>query len=604
MADTHSEAVPRAEYPRPQFVRADWLNLNGAWRFSAAGADGLPSAWQLDDTIIVPFAIEAELSGIGDTDFHRALRYQRDITVPTQWAGQRLLLNFGAADFDTTVWVDDVEVGRHRGGFTSFTFDITSAVTGPSFVLSVLVEDDPEAIQARGKQSRRLEGYEAFYNRTTGIWQTVWLEPVSQSYLRRPAILPDVAGSRLLCELDVAHAAGKQTVRVDVYDGNGLIVTGSVAATSQVKPTLVLDIPADRLRLWSPEDPFLYDVCFTLSGEDGVLDTLDSYAGMRSVAIEGRKVLLNGRPVFQRLVLDQGFWPDGLMTAPSDDDLVKDITIAQEAGFNGARMHQKVFEERYLYHADRLGYLVWGEFGDWGARVLGTDRQEPTLSFVAEWIEAITRDLSHPAIIGWCPLNETFEPVGPHLTTLDDATKAMYSVTKAIDPTRVVLDASGYSHRVPGADIYDSHLYEQDPVKFARLMGGLADGTPYTNVGHDGARWSVAYADQPYFCSEFGGTWWSDDDQPQADSWGYGLAPSSRDEWIERFRGLVKALADDPNMFGYCFTQLTDVFQEKNGIVTFARQPKFDLAVLKQIQSEPTPYENGGSDTRTNENDS
>ena len=653
--------MPRPEYPRPQFVRERWLNLNGVWGFgfgagevaeaAQTGTTPAPTTWNLDRDILVPFAPESERSGIGSTDFHPAVRYQRTVEVPADWSGDRLLLHFGAVDFDTTVWVNNIEVGRHRGGFTPFTIDITDAVarsatrasavddaitpdtvglatrptdarnarvtpdafglathptdalnaritpdttTPPAaatFTLSVLAEDDHLTIQARGKQSRRPENYEAFYTRTTGIWQTVWLEPVAPAHFGRPVIRPDLPSSSFAVELDVVSPSAGLTARVDIRDADGLVVTREVEVTAQVKPVLTLPIPADRLRAWSPEDPHLYTVRFTLLRGEAVVDILDSYAGMRSIAIDGRRVLLNGRPVFQRLVLDQGYWPDTLMTAPSDDALVADIELGMAAGFNGARLHQKVFEERYLFHADRLGYLVWGEFADWGAKVGPGGPQEPTLSFVTEWVEALTRDLSHPSIVGWCPLNETFQPLTDRLTVLDDATKALYAITKAIDPTRPVIDASGYSHRVPGADIYDSHLYEQDPDVFAERMGGLADGRPYVNTALDGAEWSVPYAGQPYFCSEFGGIWWSDSDRTGDDSWGYGEAPRTREEWLDRFRRLVDTLLDDPGMFGYCFTQLTDVFQEKNGVLDFHRVPKFDLRLLRDIQSRPAAYE-------------
>lgn len=587
-----SEGPPRPEYPRPQFVRREWLNLNGRWRFGTGGADGRPSGWDLPGTIVVPFAPESALSGVGRTEFLDAVRYQREVALPEAWRGQRVLLHIGAADHHTTVWVDDREVGRHRGGFTSFSFDITDALPDGPFTLSVLVEEDRHAVQARGKQSRREENYEAFYTRTTGIWQTVWLEPVPTSHLLRPAIVPDLTSSRFTFELPVARPHHGLTVEVEVRDLEGRVAAGAVDVTARVTPGLTLDIPVDRLRPWSPEDPHLYGVRIVLLDDGVPVDTLDSYAGMRSISIDGPRVLLNGRPVFQRLVLDQGYWPDGLLTAPSDASLVRDIELARSAGFNGARLHQKVFEERYLYHADRLGYLVWGEFADWGARD-DDGRQRPTVSFVTEWVEALTRDLSHPAIVGWCPLNETFEAIGPRLTVLDDATRALYLLTKAVDPTRPVLDASGYSHRVPGADVYDSHLYEQDPVRFGRLMDGLAAGTPYTNRGPDGSSWSVAYAGQPYFCSEFGGIWWSEVDGPGDRSWGYGQAPASAEAWLDRFRGLVDRLLDDPGMFGYCFTQLTDVFQEKNGIAAFDRVPKFDLELLRAVQSRPAAIERG-----------
>ena len=597
-----AQAVPRPEYPRPQFVRDRWLNLNGVWSFGFGASEvateaadtAAPTAWTLDSDILVPFAPESERSGIASTTFHPAVRYQRTVAVPADWADDRLLLHFGAVDFDTTVWVDDVEVGRHRGGFTPFTIDITDAVAAAAsdtFTLSVLAEDDHLTIQARGKQSRRPENYEAFYTRTTGIWQTVWLEPVSPAHFGRPVIRPDLPSSSFAVELDIVSPAAGLTARVDISDADGLVATREVEVTAQVKPVLTLPIPADRLRTWSPEDPHLYTVRFTMLRGGTAIDVLDSSAGMRSVAIDGRRVLLNGRPVFQRLVLDQGYWPDTLMTAPSDDALVADIELGMAAGFNGARLHQKVFEERYLFHADRLGYLVWGEFADWGAKVGPGGPQEPTLSFVTEWVEALTRDLSHPSIVGWCPLNETFQPMTDRLTVLDDATKALYAVTKAIDPTRPVIDASGYSHRVPGADIYDSHLYEQDPDVFAQRMGGLADGRPYVNTALDGTEWSVPYAGQPYFCSEFGGIWWSDSDRTGDDSWGYGEAPRTREEWIDRFRRLVDTLLDDAGMFGYCFTQLTDVFQEKNGVLDFRRVPKFDLRLLRDIQSRPAAYE-------------
>ncbi|WP_415856647.1 glycoside hydrolase family 2 protein [Sinomonas sp. G460-2] len=584
--------MPRPEYPRPQFARDRWLNLNGVWDFGLGPQEGAPSGWSLERTILVPFAPESVRSGIGHTDFLDAVRYRREVAVPQDWSGDRLLLHFGAADFYSTVWIDDVEVGRHRGGFTPFSFDITDAVADGTFVLSVLVEDDSQSVQARGKQSRRTENYEAFYTRTTGIWQTVWLEPVPAARFGRPVIRPDLPSSSFAVELDVVAPRAGLTARVEVSDDGGLVASGSAPVVAQVTPVLTLCIPDDRLRTWSPEDPHLYRVSFTLL-EDGavVVDELESYAGMRSVAIDGRRVLLNGLPVFQRLVLDQGYWADTLMTAPSDEALEADITLAKAAGFNGARLHQKVFEERYLFHADRLGYLVWGEFGDWGANVDSAGRQEPTVSFVTEWVEALTRDLSHPSIIGWCPLNETYEPISTRLTVLDDATKALYSITKAIDPTRPVIDASGYAHRVPGADIYDSHLYEQDPDAFARLMSGLADGRPYVNSAPDGTVWSLPYGGQPYFCSEFGGIWWSDVDGDGDTSWGYGEAPATRQEWLERFRRLVDTLLDDPDMFGYCYTQLTDVFQEKNGILDFGRAPKFELRLLHEIQSRPAAYE-------------
>ncbi|HEX7010857.1 MAG TPA: glycoside hydrolase family 2 TIM barrel-domain containing protein, partial [Phycisphaeraceae bacterium] len=366
-------------------------------------------------------------------------------------------------------------------------------------------------------------------------------------------------------------------------------------AVQDFAPCLDLAIPEARRRPWSIHDPHLYRLAIELLDESGnTLDRLASYAGLRSITIDDKAVCLNGQPIFQRLVLDQGYYPDGLMTAPSDEALVRDIELAQRAGFNGARLHQKVFEERFLYHADRLGYLVWGEFGDWGCggHGWGVEQQNPTASYITQWLEALARDYSHPCIVGWCPLNETHEPMQDHFMPLDDVTRGMFLATKAMDPTRPVLDASGYSHRVPESDIYDVHDYEQDPAAFAAHYAELDRGRHFRNDQPPRRVWSIDWRGQPFFVSEFGGTWWN----PQSaanDSWGYGERPGTIQQFYERFEGLCRALLDHPLMFGYCYTQLTDVFQEQNGIYTFDRQPKFDLDRLRAIQQRAAAIEQG-----------
>ena len=336
-------------------------------------------------------------------------------------------------------------------------------------------------------------------------------------------------------------------------------------------------------------------------GTDVELDAVQSYAGIRSIAIDGSMLLLNGRPLFQRLVLDQGYWPQSLMTAPSDAALINDIELAMAAGFNGARLHQKVFEERFLHHADRLGYLVWGEFGDWGARGRGPtgNNQQPTASFVTQWLEVLARDHNHPAIVGWCPLNETDQARHDRITVLDDVTRAMFLATKLADPTRPVIDASGYSHRVDETDVYDAHCYEQDPAEFARLLGGLATGAPYVNQDSAGREVSVGYAGQPYFVSEFGGIWWDPDAADagggdQRESWGYGNRVRDEAEFQQRFAGLTAVLLADPGMFGYCYTQLTDVMQERNGIYRFDRSRKLDVDAVRRAQLRPAAIEATG----------
>lgn len=597
---------PRPEYPRPQFVRANWLCLNGEWEFAFDFGDsgherGLttPDA-TFSERITVPFCPESPLSGIANPDFLRTVWYRRAVPIPADWTGQNVLLHFGAVDYDTTVWVNGKELGRHRGGFTPFTCDLRGVVAaGETATIVVRARDTHPEPRARGKQSNRHGSYSCFYTRTTGIWQTVWLEPVADISMKRPRITPDVANSRF--EVQVPLFAGGPganrpglRLRATLTDGAGTVVTAETRADLDLAPRLILSIPEDRVHLWAPGDGFLYGLTLELVDRDGnLVDKAESYAGLRSVSMDGKRVLINGKPVFQRLILDQGYWPDGNMTAPTDDELKADIERSLATGFNGARLHQKVFEERFLYWADKLGYLVWGEFGDWGCAGFGPsqDHQKPDPTYITQWLESLERDYSHPSIVGWCGLNETYQENSESIKVLDDVTRGMYLAAKAMDTSRPVLDSSGYAHRVPDADIYDSHDYEQDPVKFAANQGGLAEGNPHINKGWDGKPTNIPYNGQPYFCSEFGGIWWNPAAFENKESWGYGERVKTIEEFYARFEGLCKVLLDDPNMFGYCYTQLTDIYPEENGLYTFDRQPKFDNARLKAVQDQPAAIE-------------
>jgi beta-galactosidase/beta-glucuronidase len=594
--------IPRPEYPRPQFERDEWLCLNGEWEFEIDNSD---SGYErklyerpLTDRIIVPFCPESKLSGIENTDFMNAVWYRREVQIPERWQGQKVLLHFGAVDYDATVWANGVEVGRHRGGFTPFWCDLSEVVSsGQPATIVVRARDNANQPQPRGKQSQRYENYQCLYTRTTGIWQTVWLEPLSPVHLKRPRITPDVANHCFHIEIPLSQNAAGHNVQVTLLDGETVISKAECRADVDFAPHLTLSIPEEKVLLWSCENAYLYNLKFELTNADGaVIDSVRSYAGLRSIAVEGQQVKLNGQPVFQRLVLDQGYYPDGIMTAPDDDALRRDIELAQAAGFNGARLHQKVFEERFLYHADRLGYLCWGEFPDWGCRdnepVGVNSHLNPQfgLTVAAQWLEELERDYSHPCIVGWCALNETLmntrylhetpdERTRRH-TLLSDATLALFLAAKAMDRTRPVLDVSGYSHRLSFSDIYDCHDYAQDPEQLRANHAGLKDGKPFHNHP-DG---DVPYRGQPYFNSEFGGTWWSG--KADDSSWGYGNRPKDLEEFYTRFAALCAVLLENPAMFGYCYTQLADVYQEQNGIYHFDRSPKFDLARLRAAQGE------------------
>ena len=590
--------IPRNEYPRPQFKRDQWLCLNGEWQFEIDNGDsglerGLKER-ELKGKIIIPFCPESKLSGIGNPDFMNAVWYRRTVTIPAAWQGMNVLLHFQACDYDTTVWVNNLEVKRHRGGFTPFTCDLKNiAEPGKEITIVVRARDLKDMAKPGGKQSIQYANTGCLYTRTTGIWQSVWLEPVPEIYLKRPRITPDVGSGCFHIEQPISMNRTDSKIKFELIYNGQAVSHATVAVDVDLSARAVLQLNKDDMHLWEPGKPELYDLKINLFDHaDRITDSATSYCGLRSVAIDGMKVKLNGKSVFQRQVLDQGYYPDGIMTAPTDNALKEDILLSMQVGFNSARLHQKVFEERFLYHADKLGYLVWGEFGDWGAREQNISQYDPVChqpyaAMITQWLEALERDYSHPCIIGWCGLNETRQDITDNIQALDDLTRGVFLAAKAMDTSRPVLDASGYSHRVLEADIYDCHDYAQDPQKLASNQAGLAEGQPYQND----PKWNVPYQGQPFFVSEFGGIKWSPALADSRESWGYGDTPQSLDEFYARFESLCKVLLENPDMFGYCYTQLTDVFQEQNGIYTFDRKPKFDNEKLKRIQQQVAAIE-------------
>jgi hypothetical protein len=571
--------IPRPEYPRPDLARDEWLNLNGRWGFemdpACTGTErGMPGEVTLKQDIVVPFCMESELSEIQHLDFVNGVWYRRDFKIPETWAGMRIMLRFEAVDYETRVWVNGREVGHHRGGYTPFGFDITDALRRGENALTVYVEDDTRStLQPRGKQSERYASHGCDYTRTTGIWQTVWLEPVPAAHIERLHMTPIPDAGILRMDVHTSAQAHDSSVRM-VVAAEGVTVadvTGHVVGNLAMIGTHIPD-----LRWWSPTDPFLYDITMTLSAPDGSRDEITSYVGMRSLGIQGKALLLNGKPKFQRLVLDQGFYPDGICTAPSDEALKRDIEISMGLGFDGARLHMRVFERRFLYWADQLGYLTWGEYANWGA-----DYSDPAVlaRVHEEWSTVLQRDINHPSIVGWCPFNETTTEQDP------DTLRAIYRTTKLADPTRPCIDTSGYVH-TGQTDVYDSHCYEQDVDTFAaRFEPMVTGGEIWRNPENEDA-----YYGQPCFVSEYGGIWW-DPDQKDAAAWGYGDRPNSEEEFIERYRGLTETLLRNPEMCAFCYTQLTDVEQEVNGLYTYDRKPKFDPVIFREINSQPAAIE-------------
>ncbi|MCP4645873.1 MAG: beta-galactosidase [bacterium] len=562
-----AKSVPRSQHPRPDFERSDWVNLNGEWQFeidpgNSGEARGLSTGKKLRDSIVVPFCPESSLSGVGTLDFMDAVWYRKQVTLPKAWQGRRVLLHVGACDYEATVWVNGVEIGRHRGGYVQFSFDITPALqSGRNEIVIRAVDLVRTKLQPSGKQSQRHESYGCLYRRTTGIWQTVWLEAVGDAWLDRVTITPDLDSGRVVVQADAQGPPA--TLRAVVRAGRR-IVAETEAPVAWRNTFAVLDVP--DVRAWSPTDPFLYSLELSVSRKGKELDRVSSYFGFRKVAIDGNKFLLNGEVLFQRLVLDQGFYPKGIYTARTDRELKRDIALSMAMGFNGARLHQKVFEPRFLYWADRMGYLVWGEFPDWG---LDFSSSEALENHASEWVEELQRDRNHPSVIGWCPTNETPE------SERRAAIAHIYRLTRAIDPSRPVIDTSGYTHVV--TDFDDNHDYTQDPVEFAKRQDPLRKGKPYRNHATD-----ADYAGQPFMCSEYGGIWWNPG-QTGGKAWGYGDRPRTRKEFLGRLKGLTDVLMDNPCMAGLCYTQLTDVEQEVNGLYTFDRKPKFPAELIAPI---------------------
>ncbi|MCX6345395.1 MAG: beta-galactosidase [Armatimonadetes bacterium] len=569
--------TPRKEHPRPDFERKAWQNLNGKWQFAIDTAKcGLEKGWQTGTDfpreIIVPFCPESKLSGVAETDFLGSVWYRRKFTIDKPLRGQRLLLHFGAVDYDAKVWVNGAEVVRHRGGYTPFSADITHVVTdGENEVVVYAVDDERSYRQPLGKQADRLNSYGCSYTRTTGIWQTVWIEAVPNSYISGLTIWPNAANGSVNIEIDVKNACPGLSIEVIALD-NGKPVASENTASLAAKNTFNLVIPNPVL--WEVGKPFLYDLALRITKSGKVIDEVTSYFGLRDVRIDGVKILINGKSVFQRLILDQGFWPDGIYTAPSDDELRADIERSMAMGFNGARLHQKVFEPRTLYWADKLGYIVWGEFPDWGCEI--SKHPESQQNFYREWIEVVMRDRSHPSIVAWTPFNETQQK---YVRFDAQLFVDIYNITKSMDPTRPVVDSSGYTH--VKTDIWDVHDYEQDPVKFAETYAPFGKNPIDENAKGWHPEPRPTYLGQPMIISEYGGTWWNPE-QSGEKAWGYGDRPKTEEEFIERYTALADVLMRNPNMAGLCYTQLTDVEQEVNGLYTYDRKPKFPPEILKK----------------------
>jgi beta-galactosidase/beta-glucuronidase len=589
--------LPRPEYPRPQLRRPEWTNLNGEWAFAFDDEDaGLAHGWHnvsvdhlysdaspFDRRITVPFCYQSRLSGIGDPSFHDVVWYARTFDPPP--GGERLLLHFGAVDYRATVWVDGTQVAFHEGGHTPFSADVTPALAEGENVLVVRAEDPSrDATIPRGKQYWKERSEGIFYTRTTGIWQTVWLEPVGRRRFDSLRLTPDVDAACVDVEVGVEGYEPGLSLRLVVSLGEEMVLDDRAELQAPlIQRSLPLlwrgtapDTPHlsewPKPALWSPEHPNLYDLRLELLDADSnALDAVESYFGMRKIEARGGKVLLNDRPYYQRLVLDQGYFPGGLLTAPTDEDLRKDIELAKEMGFNGARKHQKIEDPRWLFWADALGFLVWSEMANAYQYSPNYVRRITT-----EWQEALRRDHNHPCIVAWVPMNESWGV--PDLTTDPaqiDHLLSLYHLTCSLDNSRLVVSNDGWEHaRTDLCTIHDYGSPETLSRRYATPESSVASrpaNRPIYVPGH-------GYRGEPIIISEFGGIAFSSDEG----GWGYSTVADA-EELLDHYEALITALLRNETVQGFCYTQLTDVEQEVNGLLTCDRKPKADPTRIRKI---------------------
>lgn len=579
------DIIPRPEHPRPDFERNKWMNLNGKWDFEFDDYNqGETEYWYKQKTfsrkIVVPFCFQSELSGINDKGLHEYVWYKREFDLPDQFVGEKIILHFGAVDYFAKIWINGNLAGTHKGGHTPFKLDVSRFVKNKGNILVIKAEDSYECIQPRGKQYWKEKPERCWYTATTGIWQTVWIEAVGEIYIDRIRLAPDIDRRNVGIEIFLSRFEERLQIAVSVkFEGN-------VVKEMMFKPTeritkLTVDIKendyVDEIHYWTPEMPKLYDIEFMLVKGIQQLDYIKSYFGMRKISVKGSLILLNNKPYYQKLILDQGYWPQSLLTPPSDDAIRLDIEMTKKFGFNGARKHQKIEDPRYYYWADKLGLLVWGEMPS--AYEFNTEEIE---NITKEWIEFINRDYNHPCIITWVPLNESW---GVRNILVDECqqnfARTLYYITKAMDNTRLVSTNDGWE-QVDPSDICGIHDYIaysdnfcQKYINVERILEKDAQGRLLYAQGN-------CYKGQPVLITEYGGIAFVSESE---DNWGYFGAVNDEESFFHRFSSITSAIRNNSYICGYCYTQLTDVMQEANGLMTADRMTKVNLERIYEINS-------------------
>lgn len=569
----------RNEYPRPEFVRKEWLNLNGTWDFYVG---------EKKYEIQVPYVCQSAMSGIGERISEDTVIYERRAVVPKEWRDRKIRLNFGAVDYKCRVWVNGCLAGSHIGGQTSFSFDVTELLNWEEEIIRVEAWDPlkDERI-ARGKQFWEEHSQFIWYTPSTGIWQTVWMEPVEETHFEWIHFTPDIDEGTVRIDYELARTSCIPCpVEIAISFKNNLVFCGNMVAKNY-RQTIIVDVFQKKAlngsfhftgNYWSPETPNLYDVVMTAGEGPDSHDQVAAYFGMRKVEVKNGLIYLNHKPCYQKLVLDQGYWKNGLITAPSDNDYVEDIKKAKAMGFNGCRKHEKVEDPRFLYWADKLGFIVWEAMASFWVYT-----PEAASAFVKEWTDVINRDYNHPSILVWGMLNESWGVPQISSSRMQQSfAKSLYHLAHSLDDTRLVISNDGWE--MTETDICAFHSYQhgnkEDKKQQERFRESLKSVENFGKIVEKPLfAEKQVYRGQPVVLTEFGGISISEDGDG-----GWGYTSVEKTEFLEELKRIMEAIGQSELICGYCYTQLADVEQEINGLLTREHEYKFEPEQIKKIQ--------------------
>ena len=575
-------------YPRPQFVRDSWLSLNGKWKFvfddeNVGEEKQFFNKFPNFNEILVPFTYETKMSGINDEKVHENIWYSNDININVE-KDKNIILHFEGSDFVTKLWINGNYVGMNIGGYHRFSFDITKFIVDGKNNFTIKVEDSLSKVQPRGKQRYKNESFKCWYIQTTGIWKTIWIESVSKNHIVSVKNTPDYDNKNIEIEL-VTNISEKDITNFEI-ETEILFDNKIVNSKKQIIEDKILKYNVniygvennDEINFWSPENPNLYDINYKLYYKGNIIDEVSSYFGIRKISIENSKIFLNNKELYLKMILDQGYWPDSHLTPPSEEAIIKDINIVKKYGYNGIRKHQKIEDERFLYYCDINGILVWSEMAN-----CYEFNDKSIEYFMNEWIKVVKQNYNHPSIITWVPINESWGiPNVSVQKNEQNFANSLYYITKSIDKTRPVISNDGWEHTI--SDIITIHDYKQDPELLYNEYNDdnldvLNNRRAYNTI-HKLFSENYVYNGQPIIMSEYGGITLNSDK-----GWVYGNPVKSEKEFLDRFEKLNDAIRKTKYICGYCYTQLTDVQQESNGLVYDDRNDKFSSEIINKIAS-------------------